>query len=98
MLNLPRFATRVAVTALAGALSACSAITFGIANAPAAFGPFERKADLASGTDPRHEMDVYVPKGVLEGTDVSSSVRDAGDANAAPEGRSADDAALDSLP
>lgn len=63
MLNLPRFATRVAVTAIAGAaLSACSAITFGIANAPAAFGPFERKADIAYGSDPRQKLDVYVPK------------------------------------
>src|ERR1700754_35561 len=62
MLNLTRFATRVAVMAIAGTLSACSAITFGIANAPAAFGPFERKADIAYGTDARQKLDVYVPK------------------------------------
>ncbi len=62
MLNLPRFATRVAVVAIAGTLSACSAITFGIANAPAAFGPFERKADIAYGSDARQKLDVYVPK------------------------------------
>ncbi len=62
MLNLPRFATRAAVVAIAGALSACSAITFGIANAPAAFGPFERKADLSYGADSRQKLDVYVPK------------------------------------
>ena len=62
MLNLPRYATRVAITAIAGALSACSAITFGIANAPAAFGPFERKADIAYGSDARQKLDVYVPK------------------------------------
>ena len=62
MLNLPRFATRVAVTAIVGTLSACSAITFGIANAPTAFGPFERKADIAYGPDARQKLDVYVPK------------------------------------
>jgi acetyl esterase/lipase len=66
MLNLPRFATRVAVTAIAGALSACSAITFGIANAPAAFGPFERKVDIAYGSDPRQKLDIYVPKAQQE--------------------------------
>jgi acetyl esterase/lipase len=62
MLNLPRFAARVAIPVIAGALSACSAITFGIANAPATFGPFERKADIAYGTDVRQKLDVYVPK------------------------------------
>jgi len=67
MLNLPRFATRLAVTAIAGVLSACSAITFGIANAPAAFGPFERKADIPYGPDVRQKLDVYVPKPVVDG-------------------------------
>jgi acetyl esterase/lipase len=62
MLNLPRFATRMAITAMAGALSACSAITFGIANAPAAFGPYERKADIPYGADARQKLDVYVPR------------------------------------
>ena len=64
MMNLPRFATRVAIAATAGVLSACSAITFGIANAPAAFGPFERKADIPYGTDNRQKLDVYVPKAI----------------------------------
>lgn len=73
MLNLPRFATRVAVTAMAGALSACSAITFGIANAPAAFGPYERKADIAYGSDARQRLDVYVPKAASSGSDAGSS-------------------------
>jgi len=67
MLNLPRFATRLAVTAIAGVLSACSAITFGIANAPAAFGPFERKADIPYGPDVRQKLDVYVPKPTVDG-------------------------------
>ena len=67
MLNLPRFATRLAVTAMAGVLSACSAITFGIANAPSAFGPFERKSDIPYGPDVRQKLDVYVPKAAVEG-------------------------------
>jgi len=66
MLNLPRLAprlvSRLAIAATAGYLSACSAITFGIANAPASFGPFERKADIAYGEDKRQKLDVYVPK------------------------------------
>jgi acetyl esterase/lipase len=61
MLNLSRFPTRVAIAATAGFLSACSAVTFGIANAPASFGPFERRADLAYGADKRQKLDVYVP-------------------------------------
>lgn len=55
---------------MAGALSACSAITFGIANAPAAFGLYERKADIPYGTDARQKLDVYMPK---PGQDDSSS-------------------------
>lgn len=61
----PRLAAsvRVALVALAaGALSACSAITFGIANAPTAFGPFERKSDISYGPEKRQTLDVYVPK------------------------------------
>jgi acetyl esterase/lipase len=61
MLNLSRLATRLAIAVTAGLLSACSAITFGIANAPASFGPFERKADLAYGPEKRQKLDVYVP-------------------------------------
>lgn len=64
MLNLSRLATRTAIATIAGLLSACSAITFGIANAPANFGPFERKADIAYGAGKRQRLDVYVPEGV----------------------------------
>jgi acetyl esterase/lipase len=68
MTNLSRIATRIATRAaiatVAGMLSACSAITFGIANAPASFGPFERKADIAYGAGKRQRLDVYVPEGV----------------------------------
>jgi acetyl esterase/lipase len=64
MLNLSRLAARVAIAATAGVLSACSAITFGIANAPASFGPFERKADIPYGADKRQRLDVYVPTAI----------------------------------
>jgi acetyl esterase/lipase len=74
MLNLPRFAARVALPVIASALSACSAITFGIANAPAAFGPFERKADIAYGADARQKLDVYVPKPSADGASASVPV------------------------
>lgn len=59
MLNLCR---SIVLASLAGWLSACSAITFGIANAPASFGPFERKPDLAYGPEKRQTLDVYIPK------------------------------------
>jgi acetyl esterase/lipase len=66
MLNLSRFSarmvTRVTIAATAGLLSACSAVTFGIANAPASFGPYERRLDISYGTDKRQRLDVYLPK------------------------------------
>src|SRR5687768_8962816 len=73
MLNLPRLATRVAIAATAGVLSACSAITFGIANAPASFGPFERKADIPYGADERQKLDVYLPKPDADAPAVAST-------------------------
>jgi acetyl esterase/lipase len=66
MLNLSRFSTRVVtrvtIAATAGLLSACSTVTFGIANAPASFGPYERRLDISYGTDKRQRLDVYLPK------------------------------------
>ena len=88
MMNLPRFATRVAIAATAGVLSACSAITFGIANAPAAFGPFERKADIPYGTDSRQKLDVYVPTAGVSAPDPMAAAgepTDASDAAASAE-------------
>jgi len=62
MLRLFRIFTRVGIAALAAFTSACSAVTFGIANAPAAFGSYERTTDIAYGPGNRHRLDVYVPK------------------------------------
>jgi acetyl esterase/lipase len=51
-------------TALAGLtalfLEACSRVSFFAANAPAAFGPYERHTDIAYGPEPQHRLDVYV--------------------------------------
>lgn len=43
-------------------LGGCTAAAFLAANLPSAFGPYERTADLAYGTDPRQQLDVYVPE------------------------------------
>src|SRR5687767_10727029 len=81
MLNLPRVAPRIvirlALAATAGCLSACSAITFGIANAPAIYGPFERKADIAYGEHKRQMLDVYVPISTRPGSTLAASGEDA---------------------
>jgi acetyl esterase/lipase len=45
------------------ALSACAGLAFTVANAPALFGDFERRADVAYGAHPRQQLDVYSPKG-----------------------------------
>lgn len=42
-------------------LSGCTAAVFLAANVPAAFGPFERTANLAYGPEPRQRLDIYVP-------------------------------------
>jgi acetyl esterase/lipase len=60
-----RPATMSRRTALAGVLSmlttACGRLAFTAANIPAAFGPYQRHADIAYGPDPQHGLDVYVP-------------------------------------
>lgn len=61
MLKFQWMAGRFALAALSAVVSACSAITFGIANAPALFGPYERTTAIAYGPDKRQRLDVYVP-------------------------------------
>jgi acetyl esterase/lipase len=41
---------------------ACGGITFTVANAPALFGDFDRRADVPYGTRPRQRLDVYSPR------------------------------------
>jgi acetyl esterase/lipase len=43
-------------------VSACAGLAFTVANAPAHFGGFDRRADVAYGTHPRQHLDVYSPK------------------------------------
>ena len=57
-----RVSRRTALAGLAAAVAAgCSRIAFMAANVPAAFGPYQRHADIAYGADPQHRLDVYVP-------------------------------------
>ena len=50
------------VLLLALLVSSCGGLAFTIANTPALFGDFERRADLAYGTHERQRLDVYTPK------------------------------------
>jgi acetyl esterase/lipase len=54
----------LAGVALATALIvvACGGIAFTAANAPALFGEFTRRADVAYGTRPRQQLDIYSPR------------------------------------
>jgi acetyl esterase/lipase len=53
------FAAVVVLTAL---IASCSSAVFLFANAPTAFGSFERRSDIAYGADPRQRLDVYAPR------------------------------------
>lgn len=44
-------------------LAGCTAAAFVAANVSSTFGPFERHAGIAYGTEPRQRLDVYVPDG-----------------------------------
>jgi acetyl esterase/lipase len=54
----------LAAVALVAALTvvACGGLAFTAANAPALFGEFSRRADVAYGTRPRQRLDVYSPR------------------------------------
>jgi acetyl esterase/lipase len=47
---------------LSAASAGCSGLTFGIVNAPARFGAYQRIADVAYGSDHRETLDIYLPK------------------------------------
>jgi len=58
----PRISRRnllLGITALA--TTACSKLMFFAANAPTVFGAYQRKTDIAYGTDPLQRLDVYWP-------------------------------------
>jgi acetyl esterase/lipase len=51
------------MVAMAAVTSACSSVQYFIANAPAAFGAYDRKTNLKYGEDARQRLDVYQPRG-----------------------------------
>jgi acetyl esterase/lipase len=42
-------------------LANCSRVAFGVVNVPAYLGSYERRSDIAYGSEPRQSLDVYVP-------------------------------------
>ncbi len=62
MLRPSTVLVRVALAAVAALVAACTGTQYFLANAPTAFGGFDRKADLRYGEDPRQRMDVYSPR------------------------------------
>jgi acetyl esterase/lipase len=57
-----RIIALLGLLALATFIAACSSAAFLFANAPTAFGSFDRHADLPYGEDPRQRLDVYSPR------------------------------------
>jgi acetyl esterase/lipase len=51
------------IVAVIATLANCNRLSFGIANASAYFGSYERRAGLTYGTGPRQSLDVYIPTG-----------------------------------
>jgi acetyl esterase/lipase len=62
---LLRFALLLGAVLIAIVVVGCSNVVFLFANAPTAFGSFERRADLPYGEDPRQRLDVYSPRQAL---------------------------------
>jgi acetyl esterase/lipase len=59
---LLRFALLLGAALVAIMVAGCSSAVFLFANAPTAFGSFDRRSDLAYGEDPRQRLDVYAPR------------------------------------
>ena len=57
-----RVAFRFLAAALTVAFTACTSLSFFVANAPVAFGEFNRSTDLPYGRDARQRLDVVSPK------------------------------------
>ncbi len=51
---------------IAAAVAACGGLAFTAANAPALFGNFDRRADIAYGAGPRRRLDVYLPQAAAQ--------------------------------
>jgi acetyl esterase/lipase len=62
---LLRFALLLAAAVIAIVVAGCSNAVFLFANAPTAFGSFDRHSDIAYGADPRQRLDVYAPRAAV---------------------------------
>ena len=60
------YSLRILAVGVLCMLSGCSGFSYFVANAPASFGAFHRKADLPYGAEARQRLDVYVPKAAGE--------------------------------
>lgn len=58
--------TWLLLAALCVTLSACSSLTFLVANTPAAFGRYSQLKDLSYANRPRNKLDVYIPEGLRD--------------------------------
>jgi acetyl esterase/lipase len=61
-MSLTRALTSFLIVIAASISTACSQLSFFVANAPTIVGPFKRVANLKYGTTARQKLDVYVPK------------------------------------
>jgi acetyl esterase/lipase len=61
MLRFHTLLARAGVLALAGFSSACTSVSFLIANVPASFGAYQRTSDVEYGKERRQKLDVYRP-------------------------------------
>jgi acetyl esterase/lipase len=66
MVETPPLLGLLAGAALALTQSGCSSAEFFLANAPVEFSRVQRHTDLAYGTDPRQQLDIYSPRGAAD--------------------------------
>jgi acetyl esterase/lipase len=63
LLILRRIVVVAIILAVPTLFANCSRVAFGVMNAPARLGPYERHANIRYGELPRQSLDVYVPDG-----------------------------------
>jgi acetyl esterase/lipase len=63
MLRPATILSGLGILALTAVTAACSSVQYFIANAPTAFGSYDRKTNLKFGADSRLRLDVYQPRG-----------------------------------
>jgi acetyl esterase/lipase len=62
MLRPARILARLGMASLTLLTGACGSVQYFLANAPAAFGSYDRRTDLPYGDGPRQHLDVYSPR------------------------------------